>query len=196
MIIQHDRGFVRGFNALPVVRTMLAKPSSYNYVALPTSSMRDYRNFVSSKYQLHVQTVEEAGGLRMVQMVQYFDSTHFASTKWYRDTVFCPGGNFVRPKGQAKRSMFIEDKFGQEQLAELREKGLEDAFGKYSTWLLDIFDGQPAAGHIDGRDNRLQEANYYKYKFTKADAYSQEDLEFVGEQKSPAAPEEDDARAV
>eukprot|EP00958_Prasinococcus_capsulatus_P023303 scaffold3428_cov379-Prasinococcus_capsulatus_cf.AAC.12 len=99
-------------------------------------------------------------------------------------------------RGQAKRSMFIEDKFGQEQLAELREKGLEDAFGKYSTWLLDIFDGQPAAGHIDGRDNRLQEANYYKYKFTKADAYSQEDLEFVGEQKSPAAPEEDDARAI
>ena len=98
MILQHDRGFVRGFNALPIVRTMLAKPNLYNYIAVPTSSMRDYRNFVSSKYQLQVQTVEEVDGLRLVQMVQYFDSTHFANVNWYRNVVFCPGGNFVRPK--------------------------------------------------------------------------------------------------
>ena len=76
--------------------------------------------------------------------------------------------------------MFIEDKLGQEQLADLRLHGMEKGFPKYATWLLDIFEGQPAAGHIDGRDHRLQEANYYKYRFTKPDNYSQEDAHFHG----------------
>merc|ERR1712039_1053699 len=75
----------------------------------------------------------------------WHDSTHFASTSYYREFVF-------GPKKLVSRGGFIEDKLGQQQGKDLRTLGWE-SHALYGTWLLD--DGAPPptrlVGHLDGK---------------------------------------------
>ena len=75
---------------------------------------------------------DRASSLRFVPLLQWYDSTHFCSTAHYRSFVFGRrNGKRLVAKGG-----FIEDKLSQQQLAEIREGGVE-ANRDWGTYLLD-----------------------------------------------------------
>ena len=61
-------------------------------------------------------------------MIMWHDSTHFASSEYYRSFVFGRRRRLVTKGG------FIEDKLGQEQGLDLRKEGW-DAHERYGTCL-------------------------------------------------------------
>ena len=146
-----------------------------------------------SKYAIKLpapQILPGAGGSLSAQMlISFYDSAHIASTRWYRQVVFCEGSASGEPAAPGKAKAvgsdrdigpytnvaaggFIEDKFGQKMLRDIRENGL-GAHAKYNTYVLvdERARGgqpQPAIGHLDGRDDRCAE------KFVFANDHAQQ----------------------
>merc|ERR1719296_169335 len=87
----------------------------------------------------------ECPGIRFLPLIMWHDSTHFASTSYYRDFVF-------GERNLVSRGGFIEDKLGQQQGLDLRNLGWS-SHAEYGTWLLD--DGAPPparlVGHLNGK---------------------------------------------
>ncbi len=113
-----------------------------NYVGFPTSTTIRHEHHVLSKYGLVVEGFELAvpqprdrcgcdpsvareGGaddattrapLRLLPLLQFYDSMHVASTRWYLSRVFGKKRYVNLPRGG-----FIEDTLGQHMLAKARE---------------------------------------------------------------------------
>ena len=62
-------------------------------------------------------------------------------------------------RGLVARGGFIEDKFGQAQLADILRRGVVAAHPDYGTWIWDDGVPLPMVGHLDGRD--AQNVNKY-----------------------------------
>lgn len=154
IVVQHDRTFRAGFDLVKVVRALHAHGDWLHYVGMPTGTTTTHITHVLSKYGLRIKPREVVldGGidqLRLIPLLQWYDSTHVAATKYYSDFVFDP-----RIKRVA-RGGFIEDKLGQMQLQEVRAQGL-GAHEPYGTFLLDC-GGEVVVGHLDGHDRRNSE---------------------------------------
>jgi len=149
---QHDRRLRQPFDALGVLRAMVASQnmpeSPMHYVGLCTTTTLGHAQKMSSKHQLDIEPHsrrfptaagdaagsdgDRASSLRFVPLLQWYDSTHFCSTVHYRSFVFGRrNGKRLVAKGG-----FIEDKLSQQQLAEIREGGVE-ANRDWGTYLLD-----------------------------------------------------------
>jgi hypothetical protein len=93
---------------------------------------------------------DSAARMKLVPMVQWYDSTHVASTAYYRRFVFDRRAKRVAKGG------FIEDKLGQQQLKVILERGMA-AHASYGTFILDDGNPEPVVSHLDGHDPRNAE---------------------------------------
>lgn len=156
-IMQHDRTFMRPCSfVLPLLRSMAADPR-LKMVGMPTTSCDPSRHVQVTVTRLGTMKVchppfeettitsSDIPGVRFMPMIMWLDSTHFASTDYYRNFVF-------GPRKLVSRGGFIEDRLGQQQGNDLREIGWK-SHAEYGTWLLD--DGHPPptrlVGHLDGK---------------------------------------------
>lgn len=147
LVMQHDRVVMREVDIPRVLAAMEGDPTRLKYVGLPTSTTIVHREHVLSKYGLRIEPFTiDAGGLQVLPLVQWYDSMHLAQADYYRNFVFGPRKLVVR-------GGFIEDKFGQAQLADIRARGVDVAHAEWGTYLL-YGDGfaEPCVGHLDGRD--------------------------------------------
>ena len=127
-IMQHDRTFMRGFEHVqPLLQAMLQNPC-LKMVGLPTTTNDPTRYIIQAVTKLGEMKVShppfeslmvkssECPSLRFIPMIMWHDSTHFASTSYYREFVF--GRRHLVTRGG-----FIEDKLGQQQGMDLRSLG-------------------------------------------------------------------------
>lgn len=242
LVAQHDRSFVRAADLAAVVDAMCvaneASPLSplldsqteafrLNYVGFPTSTTATHARHVLSKYALEIAPFEAPTSrvtdasanakppVALLPLLQFYDSMHVASTRWYLSRVFGRERYCTLPKGG-----FIEDTLGQLMLRTAREaaraarvagdaastndekkkKRVVDAirdahrpFGAYVrvASLDPDAPGDPVCGHIDGRDSRLADGANRKFWFeewhTSEEAWGE--LE-----RNKEAPDDDDER--
>ena len=143
LVAQHDRSFVRAADLAAVVDAMCvaneASPLSplldsqteafrLNYVGFPTSTTATHARHVLSKYALEIAPFEAPTSrvtdasanakppVALLPLLQFYDSMHVASTRWYLSRVFGRERYCTLPKGG-----FIEDTLGQLMLRTARE---------------------------------------------------------------------------
>ena len=190
-----------------------------NYVGFPTSTTVTHARHVLSKYALEIAPFEaptssdvtdasfdaklssdvasrdappnpKTENVALLPLLQFYDSMHVASTRWYLSRVFGRERYCTLPKGG-----FIEDTLGQLMLRTARDaaraarvagdaaekksvgddkKKVVDAirdahrpFGAYVrvASLDPDKPGDPVCGHIDGRDSRLADGANRKFWF-------------------------------
>mmetsp|Transcript_28369 Transcript_28369/g.90265 ORF Transcript_28369/g.90265 Transcript_28369/m.90265 type:complete len:461 (+) Transcript_28369:78-1460(+) len=161
IVMQHDRPFTRPVDIPRVLAAMEADPSKFKYVGLPTSTTLGHQYHVLSKYGIRIEPLKvDKCGLQFVPLIQWYDSTHLCETEHYRRFVF-------GPRRLVARGGFIEDKFGQAELADIRSRGVTVAHHEYGTFLA-AGDGftEPCVGHLDGRDA----LNASKFRFANTGA--------------------------
>ena len=142
LVAQHDRSFVRAADLAAVVDAMAAAnalaPLSrntpgyakkdgasfrLNYVGFPTSTTATHARHVLSKYALEIApfeaptttTTTTKTSVALLPLLQFYDSMHVASTRWYLSRVFGRERYCTLPKGG-----FIEDTLGQLMLRAAR----------------------------------------------------------------------------
>jgi hypothetical protein len=172
VVVQHDRNFRAniGCDLLEVVQAMHTHRAWLHYVGLATSRTIKHQHLVLSKYKLKIcpfavkahqdeftesraraEAVACSGDasreVRLLPLLQWYDSTHVASAEYYRHFVFS------RRVKRVARGGFIEDKLGQEQLRVILERGV-GAHVPYGTFMLDDGSGAPVVQHLDGHDTR------------------------------------------
>ena len=150
-VVQHDRAFLRPISIPRLLASMDTHPW-IGYLGLPTSTTLKHPQKCLSKYRLRVESVDIGFGLRAMPLLQFVDSTHLARADWYCTVVF--------GRGLVARGGFIEDKFGQAQLTDIRNRGVEAAHPDYGTFICDDGVQLPMVGHLDGHD----EKNVSKYR--------------------------------
>ena len=128
-IMQHDRTFMRPFpGVLSLLQAMIQDPR-LKMVGLPTTT-NDPPRYISQAitklgamkvvhppFETLALTSSACPDFRFIPMIMWHDSTHFASTQYYREFVFS------RRQILVTRGGFIEDKLGQQQGMDLREIG-------------------------------------------------------------------------
>jgi hypothetical protein len=145
LVAQHDRSFVRPVEVSHVLdvmervntNTQCTSSGRVNYVGFPTTTTLSHETYVASKYGLAVEPVtfpvrdakvtgsNPVGGeydtrpstLRLLPLVQFYDSMHVASTRWYLSRVFGRARYINLPRGG-----FIEDTLGQHMLKTIRSE--------------------------------------------------------------------------
>jgi len=158
-IMQHDRTFMRPCSFVLQLLKAMEKDERLKMVGMPTTTNNPSHYIKAAESKMGEIKVpqprpkmeeacvrsDEIPGVRFIPMIMWHDSTHFASTSYYRSFVF-------GPRNLVSRGGFIEDKLGQQQGLDLRTKGWE-THADYGTWLLDDFAPQPArlVGHLDGK---------------------------------------------
>ena len=238
LVAQHDRSFVRAADLAAVVDAMAAanalaplsretpsadEPSKIrlNYVGFPTSTTATHARHVLSKYALEIApfeapttTTTTKTSVALLPLLQFYDSMHVASTRWYLSRVFGRERYCTLPKGG-----FIEDTLGQLMLRAAREaaraareaeadEGDGDAKERNARRVADAVreahrpfgayvrvasvdpdaPGEPVCGHIDGRDARLADGSNRKFFFEETHTSEEEHAEMErGEENADAA---------
>jgi len=161
LIMQHDRPFTKRADVPRVLAAMEAHPERLKYVGMPTSTTVTHQSHVLSKYRIHIEPWQaDDAGLLMMPLIQWYDSTHICEVEYYRKFVF-------GPRKLVARGGFIEDKFGQAQLADIRARGVEVSHRDWGTFIAAGSGfAEPVVGHLDGRDA----LNASKFVWTKAEA--------------------------
>ena len=225
----------------PLSRAADSEPSAafrLNYVGFPTSTTVTHARHVRSKYALEIAPFEaprfadsaedearrgegEGEGenehersVALLPLLQFYDSMHVASTRWYLSRVFGRERYCTLPKGG-----FIEDTLGQLMLRAAREaaraareaeadEGDGDAKERNARRVADAVreahrpfgayvrvasvdpdaPGEPVCGHIDGRDARLADGSNRKFFFEETHTSEEEHAEMErGEENADAA---------
>ena len=142
-----------------------------NYVGFPTATTITHAHHVRSKYALQVRPIElpvpprpgRPPTLRLLPLLQFYDSMHVASTRWYLSRVFGRRRYVNMPRGG-----FIEDTLGQHMLAKMRGPEGVDAHVEFGTYMFQDDTGETKCGHIDGHDVLTESASCRKYGFSSA----------------------------
>lgn len=159
-----------------------------NYVGFPTSTTITHAHHMRSKHALEldpykvaipvpppdasdpgsnptgdVQVVKSPREIRLCPLVQFYDSMHVASTRWYLSRVFG-----VRRYCNMPRGGFIEDTLGQHMLAAVRGPEGLAAHADFGVFLYEDDTGETKCGHIDGHDPMTVAAECRKFGFARS----------------------------
>jgi len=156
-IMQHDRTFMRPFHGVAALLRAMGADPRLKMVGMPTTTNDPlcYLKNLPTKLgemRVHIPLLEstvvkspEYPGVRFIPLIMWHDSTHFASTEYYRNFVF-------GPRKLVAHGGFIEDKLGQQQGMDLRNLGWS-SHAEYGTWLFDDYAPAPSrmVGHLNGK---------------------------------------------
>jgi hypothetical protein len=155
MIVQHDWIFLKKLES-GVINTLtefLNNPSlNINYIGFVASSNVEYHKSekhmgsLKDKRNRILQYGSDETGLSLTLTPLYFwyDRNHLANREFYLKV--------YENNPKLKTSSFIEDTFGQKQIAELSKDKSQKAFDKYGTYLYYPNMGRDSyIGHINGR---------------------------------------------
>ena len=177
--------------------TVCTDSGRVNYVGFPTTTTLSHRSYVASKYGLAVEPVtrdvpdpkvdgskpgrsgtndqlrtndERPSTLKLLPLVQFYDSMHVASTRWYLSRVFGRSRYVNLPRGG-----FIEDTLGQHMLRTVREEcvgprasdadAVARAHAAFGTFVYQDDSMETKCGHIDGHDVLTAKGSCRKYGF-------------------------------
>jgi hypothetical protein len=169
MIVQHDHRFVRAVDVPAVLRAMDDSETnncgSINYVGFMSSSVQRQCSALTqlgtmwtdlgrrilpgsaATMPLSKESIlchyETAYGLPLLPLHFWYDRIHIARTQYYKDYVFNPAASGVFVKN------FVEDTFGQFQVADVKKNGLA-GFHRYNSFILH-YDEADAVVHANGR---------------------------------------------
>jgi len=126
LVVQHDRCFVSPVPMLNVVKVMQEHPE-IRYVGFPVNNQSAYRNpeTITARHGGLKICPREVGGLHLLPLVMWYDSTHLASVAHYRQIVM----------PELKTGDFIEESFGRRQVEDIVKHGLA-AHEKYGSFML------------------------------------------------------------
>jgi len=113
----------------------------------PKTNQNEYESKSSDASDGWWDSSDRENCMDLVPLIQWYDSTHIASTSYYRNFVF------ERRAKRVAKGGFIEDKLGQQQLKVILERGME-AHVPYGTFILDDHIDKPTVSHLDGHDPR------------------------------------------
>ena len=167
MVVQHDRSLMRHVNVHDIISTMQKHRNEIGYVLLPIKSTDSYAQQWSTKlgqcgfkgkesdirkYAIHMEKKgvpsesEQQQQQFLLPCLQWYDSTHFAWSDFYREVVFSKKLKLV------SRGGFIEDKLGQEQRKTYMKEGIQRSIEFWKLWLYQ--DNEPKVekmvAHLDG----------------------------------------------
>ena len=160
-----------------------------NYVGFPTSTTITHAHHMRSKHALELDPYKVAipvpppdasdpgsnptgdvhvgknhpREIRLCPLVQFYDSMHVASTRWYLSRVFG-----VRRYCNMPRGGFIEDTLGQHMLAAVRGPEGLAAHADFGVFLYEDDTGETKCGHIDGHDPMTVAAECRKFGFARS----------------------------
>lgn len=158
IVVQHDRNFMRQVDVRPIVSAMCRHRAWLKYAGLPTGTTIKHAQQCLSRYALRLEHVPTDEGLKLMPLIQWYDSTHVCSTAHYRQFVYGAqgGGNLVKKGG------FVEDKLGQKQLSDVRAGGMS-AHAPYGTFIVEDGSEEIATSHLDGHDRM----NFKKFRWAR-----------------------------
>ena len=88
------------------------------------------------------------GRRRLLPCLTWYDSTHIATTRYYKEFVFGSSEKLVT-KGH-----FIEAELGQVQFQDVCARGVAVSLPRWRTYLLDDEVSEPAVGHMNGSSSQ------------------------------------------
>lgn len=145
LVHQHDLEFMFDFRLSRVLDVLEDDGNDVQYVGMPLLVNLHYE---ACAWQHHGVRVNEmaVGGLRLVPLVFWYDSTHITSVEHYQSLIFGPHEKY-RPGD------FVEETFGVRQRLDVMAKGM-DVHAKYGTYhcLSHSLDGsrRPLICHLNG----------------------------------------------
>ena len=189
-----------------------------NYVGFPTSTTITHAHHMRSKHALeldpykvaipvpppdasdpgsnptgdvHVGKNHHPREIRLCPLVQFYDSMHVASTRWYLSRVFG-----VRRYCNMPRGGFIEDTLGQHMLAAVRGPEGLAAHADFGVFLYEDDTGETKCGHIDGHDPMTVAAECRKFGFARSHTAEETWAEIEGDKGAAAWEEEEPVEIV
>ena len=194
-IVQHDRALLRRVPMSQLCEAMLS-PSlrdPVSYVLLPTRATADYPDKMrerlaqrglkppASSIEAHALPLPPStgwpDGARLLPCLTFYDSTHIATSAYYRDFIFPRADEateaFSDPAAQAylqslppeareralvfgsparlvTKGAFLEAELAPRQLEDVATLGVQSTVDKWRTWLLDDAAASPMVGHLNG----------------------------------------------
>jgi hypothetical protein len=174
LVVQHDRPLC---SAVPLAQLLdaFADDDDVCYVCLPTLATVGYPvKLVSRGWAGSLFSARAIGGVALQPLAATLDSTHLARVRWYDQRVFGE-----RRPAHLPRGAFVEDTFGQAQLAEVRAAaragGLSaqaEVLRSYGTWVLAAC--TPMVSHLDGHDAGACRVTWRKWRHADEWAGSEE----------------------
>ena len=188
-----------------------------NYVGFPTSTTITHAHHMRSKHALELDPYKVAipvpppdasdpgsnptgdvhvgknhpREIRLCPLVQFYDSMHVASTRWYLSRVFG-----VRRYCNMPRGGFIEDTLGQHMLAAVRGPEGLAAHAEFGVFLYEDDTGETKCGHIDGHDPMTVAAECRKFGFARSHTAEETWAEIEGDKGVAAWEEEEPVEIV
>lgn len=187
-----------------------------NYVGFPTSTTITHAHHMRSKHALELDPYKVAipvpppdasdpgsnptgdvhvgkspREIRLCPLVQFYDSMHVASTRWYLSRVFG-----VRRYCNMPRGGFIEDTLGQHMLAAVRGPEGLAAHAEFGVFLYEDDTGETKCGHIDGHDPMTVAAECRKFGFARRHTAEETWAEIEGGKGAAAWEEEEPVEIV
>eukprot|EP00750_Incisomonas_marina_P014592 INCI17691.5.p1 GENE.INCI17691.5~~INCI17691.5.p1 ORF type:complete len:589 (-),score=79.91 INCI17691.5:69-1835(-) len=153
LVAQHDWVFLRGFDLEGVIKSMKANPETLKYIGLPCSRGVDYLKKMQMRYprlDLPKEPLTYGLGTKVVPMLFWFDKTHIARADHYREFVLSFAARQAAGWGKethVRRGNFIEDTFGQAELADIKSNGIA-AHAKYGNFLLVEMEAKGKQGEV------------------------------------------------
>ena len=167
LALQHDRPLAAPLDVLPLLAALDAP--GVHYISIATAASVSYpaallsRGFSPALFEKRM-----LGGVELRPLAAFLDSSHVARTDWYRSFVFGRERPVKLPRGA-----FLEDTFGQHQLALVREKG-RDTLERYGTWL--AASAVPVVTHLDGHDSRASRPDWVKWRHAELHSCTEEEV--------------------
>jgi len=125
LVHQHDLEFTLDFGLGRVLDVLEDESNCVKYVGMPLLTNLHYEAIAWQHHGVKV-AVEEHGGLQLVPVVFWYDSTHITSVGHYNSLVFGPGQVYTPGN-------FVEETFGVRQRNDIMATGLA-AHARYGTY--------------------------------------------------------------
>jgi len=159
LVLQHDRPLL---GAPPLDNLLEAfEHPDVSYIALPTVASVGYQaKMVSRGWPAALFTPRACRAVQLVPLAALLDSTHLARVAWYRSQVFGRMRLVDLPRGA-----FVEDTYGQAQLAAVRAGGAL-ALAAFGTYMLAR--DAPLVSHLDGHDGYAGRPDWSKWRHSQS----------------------------
>lgn len=186
MAVQHDRPFVRPFDACELLRVFFAPGGEgVHCITLPTALTAGYEERIISRgisRTFFRERTREVAGLHLVPLAAFLDSTHVGRCAWFRERVFGPARHAPLPRGA-----FLEDTMGQAQLRELREGG-HATHDWYGTFVVNAPGQAAVVAHLDCHDRFCGTGTWGKWRWHAAHTTEERWAEIEGPVRRLASP--------